>query len=280
MRTVPAVAPTDLRNAGVVPAGQLMVVLIMVFTAGPILSLTVEERAEAVGRTLSLVGGRDEDLRMALAAPYPRNVFTLETRAEASMIRLIAAVTLALFLMTQVTVRAQEMAPRDVLPPVSVFQGEWTLRSVSFTQPDPSVIAQLVSGTYLGPEGSRATVLIVRAQDGPLAAQKAQRFIGRAFDNTRNSFVAKSGVERDLAKLPIVTGCADMRRATGVDTEIPDIAVGLSLCAANSTTLVLTYVSGSLNGLSGYEASDALVALVLNAAAEATPIASLATRAN
>lgn len=71
-----------------------------------------------------------------------------------------------------------------------------------------------------------------------------------------------------------------MRRATGVDTEIPDIAVGLSLCAANSTTLVLTYVSGSLNGLSGYEASDALVALVLNAAAEATPIASLATRAN
>ena len=48
MRTVPAVAPTDLRNAGVVPAGQLMVVLIMVFTAGPILSLTVEERAEAV----------------------------------------------------------------------------------------------------------------------------------------------------------------------------------------------------------------------------------------
>jgi hypothetical protein len=217
---------------------------------------------------------------MALAVPCPRNVFTLDIRVEVSMIRLIAAATLTLFLMMQATVRAHNNAPGDVLPSVSVFQGEWTLRSVSFTQPDPSVIAQLASGTYLGPEGSRATVLIVHAQDGPSAAQKAQRLIGRAFDNTRNSFSAKSGVERDLAKLPIVTGCADMRRATGVDMAIPDIAVGLSLCAADPTMLVLTYVSGELNGLSGYEASDALVALVLNAAAEATPVASLADMAN
>lgn len=44
MRKAPAVAPTDLRNAGVgcLP-GQLMVALVMVFTAGPILSLTLGE---------------------------------------------------------------------------------------------------------------------------------------------------------------------------------------------------------------------------------------------
>jgi hypothetical protein len=189
------------------------------------------------------------------------------------MIRLITATVLTLCLLVSVNAGAQDITTGDILPPVSAFPKDWTLQSVSFTQPDPSAIAQLSSGTYLGPTGSRATVLIVHAQDGPLAAQKSQRLMARAFDDARETFEAKYGVERDLAEMPVVSGCAEMRRAAGADTMIPGIAVGLSLCAANPTTLVLTYVSGELNGLSGYEASDALVALVLNSAAEATPIA-------
>ena len=56
VRKAPAVAPIDLRNMGVgCLVGQLMVALVMVFTAGPSLSLTLGKNVEAA-RTYLISG--------------------------------------------------------------------------------------------------------------------------------------------------------------------------------------------------------------------------------
>src|SRR5687768_655317 len=89
-------------------------------------------------------------------------------KAEASMIRLIT-VTLTLLLTVPTVALAQEVTPEDVLPPVTALQGDWTLQATSVAPRDPLAIAQLYSGIYLGPTGNRATVLVARAQEGPLA---------------------------------------------------------------------------------------------------------------
>ncbi len=186
------------------------------------------------------------------------------------MIRLIAA-ALTIFLMAPVAVSAQEI---DVLPPTYVLEGDWVLQPPSITPSDPSAITQLVKGVYLGPKGSRVTVLFARVHEGAAAIRTSWDLINADFDKARGTFEGEFGIEDDLAEIPVVVGCAEMRRTSGVDRAIPDIAVGVSLCAADPDVLVLVYVSGEVNGFSGHQVSDAVVTQVLNQAAEATPTTS------
>ena len=188
------------------------------------------------------------------------------------MFRFIALAALSFTVIASTAVLAQDVAPEDVLPPVSALQGEWTLEAANVEPRDPLAMSQLTAGVYLGPQGSRATVLVAQVQEGPLAAQKTWRLMRRALDNTKTTV----SVESDSRDLPLVSGCTEMERLTGVDRVIAAVPVGMSLCATDSGSVVLAYVSGELNDLSGAEASDALVELVLSQSQvpKATPVAS------
>lgn len=188
------------------------------------------------------------------------------------MFRLITAAMLSLFLAIPTATLAQDVAPEDLLPPSGSLQGDWTLQATNITPSDPSAIAQLAQGIYLGPEGSRATVLVGRIHEGPAAARTAWDLFGNSFDGIRVGFDADYGSERDLANLVAdVPGCADMRRMNGTEEVISDIPVGVSLCAADPDLMVLVYASGTVNGRTGHQASDALVALALNQGVASTP---------
>jgi hypothetical protein len=178
-------------------------------------------------------------------------------------------------LITPLGVLAQEPSPHDLFPAPDELGSGWKLLSAADIPPsDTSAIEQLSEAIYVGPEGNRATVLMSRVAEGPAATRKAWEFMGQSFENFRMAFDADYSSERDLEEQPFVDGCADMRRMDGADKVIPALLVGVSLCAADPDTLVLAYVSGEVDGLSGHAASDRVVELVLARAVVATPVAS------
>src|SRR5215207_428796 len=95
--------------------------------------------------------------------------------------------------------------------------------------------------SIVGPEGNRATVLLTRVAEGPAATRKAWELVGQDFDNLRMAFDADYSSERELKEQPLVDGCADMRRMDGADGVIPNLLVGVSLCAADPDALILAY---------------------------------------
>ena len=171
-----------------------------------------------------------------------------------------------------VVATAQQPPAQDLFPTTEQLGEGWELQSAADIEPsDTSAIERLSEASYLGPKGSRVYMLLAQVQDGPAAVRTSWELMGASFEALRLDFDANYSSERELEELPGVDGCADMRRMTGKDGIVSEMQVAVSLCAADPDVLLLVYVSGEVNGLTGYQASDALVALVLNQAAEATP---------
>ena len=131
---------------------------------------------------------------------------------------------------------------------------------------DPA-FSEGVYGIYGGPDGARVVVSVFEVAEGMNAIRTSWELANGAFDNYRNQIEYGFDVsrERDLAELPLPDGCADGRRIYGVDKfGIELFPVGLELCAADPNILVLVYASGTVAGMTGYEAADAVTEIVLS----------------
>ncbi|MFN8591211.1 MAG: hypothetical protein U0031_07065 [Thermomicrobiales bacterium] len=180
----------------------------------------------------------------------------------------------ACLLITPLIVSAQQSTAVERLPQAGDLPAGWVVSSAEQTAPsDVTAINDLAEAVYLGPNGSRAWVLLAQVNAGPAAARTSWELMGNSFDNLRGTFDADYNSERELREMPMpkVAGCADMRRMRGTDNVIDSIDVGVSLCAADPDSLILAYVSGAFGDLSGPRASDALIGLVLSDAPGATP---------
>jgi hypothetical protein len=147
----------------------------------------------------------------------------------------------------------------------AVGQG-WIGISQAGIAPGPEVFREGVKAVYGGPEGSRALVYAWVTQDGESARQGAWEQTAAFFQIKTQQWAAddsSSQVSDTSASSPL-SGCSEVRRAEGIDPDA-QFAGGLTLCAVDPDVIVLTIVSGELDGGSGAEASDALVRIALEA---------------
>jgi hypothetical protein len=161
----------------------------------------------------------------------------------------------------------QAPAPHPLPDPTSLGSG-WSLLPEQLVEEDgkgPFVSA--AGAAYVGPEGARAIVVALNVVYQPDAQDEAWLAINELFDETRLQFEFDVARETELARLPGLPGCESTRRLDGREELFHDLPIGMTICAANAPVIVLAYVLGAISGRSGIEASDSLVALVLERAA-------------
>src|SRR4051794_35948985 len=152
------------------------------------------------------------------------------------------------------------------LPVAEAFGQGWLEISQAGIAPGPKVFREGVKAVYGGPEGSRALVYVWLTQDGEKARQDAWDQTAAFFQIKTQQWAAddsSSQLSGTSATSP-ATGCREGRRAEGVDPDA-QFAGGLTLCAVDPNVIVLTIVSGELDGASGSQASDALLQIALEA---------------
>lgn len=168
---------------------------------------------------------------------------------------------------------AQDAATR--LPEASAFGAGWTqITTVPGADELDPAFTSVAGGLYGGPDGARIAVSVYTVGEGMTAIRGSWEAGNRDFDYYRNHIEYGFQVSRedDMAALPLPDGCADARRLYGTDElGFQVMPVGLTLCAADPNILVLTYTSGTIDGLEGVDASDHVTELVLNGATDGTP---------
>src|SRR4051812_20645266 len=154
----------------------------------------------------------------------------------------------------------------QLLPAAEAIGQGWTGISQAGIAPGPKVFREGVKAVYGGPEGSRALVYVWLTQDGEKARQDGWDQTAAFFQIKTQQWAAddsSSQLSGTNATSP-ATGCRKGRRAEGVDPDA-QFAGGLTLCAVDPSLIVLTIVSGELDGASGSQASDALLQIALKA---------------
>ncbi|MBA2596340.1 MAG: hypothetical protein H0V00_06905 [Chloroflexia bacterium] len=184
-------------------------------------------------------------------------------------VMLAYAVVVSLILPNAIGVVAQE-SPQDspaaqLLPDPSDLGAGWTLHSGALEDAggNPS-FTSLSGAAYVGPNGGRVFTVVFLVAEGPAAAREAWQFANTVFDEARLLFAVDYADEQSLKGSSALAGCADMRRTDGTEKMFPLMAVGLTLCVADPDLIVLAYVSGEINGLTGIAASDRVVEIVLD----------------
>lgn len=179
-----------------------------------------------------------------------------------------AIVVLAMMLFNSIAVSAQAATPVPsiLFPTADKLGPEWDQTAVLDLPLDeyPSYTRFAVAA-YLGPNGSRIMVVYAESADGAEAISDVWAETNQLLDDWGKSIDFEEAVQEKLSAISPVTGCTDMRRMRGEDPVIPTVLVSISLCGVNTDVFVLAYVSGSLQGVSGYRASDRIVKMVLEA---------------
>ena len=168
---------------------------------------------------------------------------------------------------------AQQAPAPHPLPDATSLGSGWSLLPEQLVEEDgkgPFVSA--AGAAYVGPEGARAIVVALNVVNQPDAQGEAWQAINELFDETRSQFEFDPARETELTQLPGLPGCESTRRLDGREGLFHDLPVGMTICAADRPVIVLAYVSGAVSGRSGFEASDSLVALVLERESEESAI--------
>ncbi len=152
------------------------------------------------------------------------------------------------------------------LPAAEAIGDGWIETSRAGIAPGPELFREGVRGVYGGPEGTRALVYVWLTQAGETARKGAWDTTAAFLINKSQQWAADtSSLQVGAASTPSpLPGCTDLGRAEGVDPD-SQIPGGLTLCAVDPDVIVLTIVSGELDGVSGAQASDALVEIALGA---------------
>ncbi len=162
----------------------------------------------------------------------------------------------------------------SLLPPPGALGPDWSLigASHSDTMSRSTGFTSMASAMYGGPEGSRIFVRVFVVAPGATAVRQA-------WDTANDAFAGLRGLVRERAasggssldNQPKPAGCKDARRTDGQDANFPDFPAGVTLCAADPDLFVLVGVFGSVDGLSGFRASDTVVESIVLGQVAATP---------
>ena len=186
------------------------------------------------------------------------------------MHRALALLGALLAMVGAASVAAQTPSAGSLLPPPGALGPGWALLGASRMDPATAPFASAASAMYGGPAGSRVFVRVFVAAPGTAAGQAREAAV-QAFTDLRplvREGVVGGAVPTDR---PPPAGCAEARRAEGQDATFSDFPGGLTFCAADPGLFVLVGVFGEIDGRTGAEASDAVLATMLRGPAAATP---------
>jgi len=161
---------------------------------------------------------------------------------------------------------AQEGAPGAaalrLLPEAAAFGEEWVGHAdpVRFVPSEVFRDGALVA--YGGPAGARVVLAAMLVTGDRVAVRAAWEAALKSYDRYRNDLSYDEGFAEELGTLPPPAGCAEAKRIEGT-SEIDTFVTGVTLCAADPDVVLLAVVSGRVADLTGYRASDAVVAAVL-----------------
>ena len=143
------------------------------------------------------------------------------------------------------------------LPAAEAFGEGWTRVATNVFDADPAVFLDAASAIYVGPSGARVVVSALTNLTGRAAVQRSWEFVGKAFDESRFEVTGPKDDDREeeLATLPLPEGCVDVRRIDGRD-PLYFLPGAITQCAIDPDVTVFVIVAGTIDGLSGYEASD------------------------
>jgi hypothetical protein len=155
------------------------------------------------------------------------------------------------------------------LPSAEAIGDGWREVSQAGIAPGPEFFREGVRAVYGGPDGTRALVYAWLTQDGEAAQQGAWEQTAAFFGTRIQLWAANvSSVQENEAGTPSpLAACSNVRQAEGVDPDTQFVG-GFTLCAVDPDVIVLTIVSGELDGASGSEASDALLRIALEAGSD------------
>jgi hypothetical protein len=191
---------------------------------------------------------------------------------------------LALFALLAGPVSAKEDPPSDpdaaaLLPGASAVGDGWQLVYTGGLELSPESFRGGAVGTYTGPAGARVVLAVMLVTDSRVAVRRSWEEANELYRRYGGELRYEDERDEILDRMPLPPGCAEAKRIDGVARQLgltTGIPMGLTLCAADPDLILLAIVTGEVGGLTGYEASDAIAALVLSGAGAdpATPVAS------
>lgn len=188
------------------------------------------------------------------------------------MARVLALLSAVLAVAGAATVAAETPSAGSLLPPPAALGPGWALIGASQSDLASAPFASTASAMYGGPAGSRVFVRVFVAAPGAMAARQAWEAADLAFAGLRPLVREGAAVGGTApADHPAPTGCAEARRAEGKDATFSDFPAGLTWCVADPGLFVLVGVFGTIDGRTGAQASDAVLATILRGRAAATP---------
>lgn len=186
-------------------------------------------------------------------------------------VALVAVVALLAGTWPGMPATAQEPTPQPGqaaakrLPAASVLGQGWVaLQTVS---PDvlvgssfkmsPDVFREGAARTYGGPDGARVLVVTLFLTENRVAVRRSWEDAGKLIDHMDYRTQTSYHRQEDLASMAPPPGCAEAKRLEGTE-EMYLMPVGVTLCAIDPDIVAFVAVSGTLDGKTGIEASDAL----------------------
>jgi len=160
-----------------------------------------------------------------------------------------------------------------LLPGPETFGDGWVLLSNSPPEDRLPAFRAATLGTYGGPAGTRILLDVLLVAEGMTAVRESWERINDYLQGYETRMELEFDFQRDqeLDAMAPPSGCADARRVEGNERIGGNVfPVGVTLCAADPDILLVAAVSGEFDGLSGIEASDAVIETTL-AARSATP---------
>ena len=185
----------------------------------------------------------------------------------------------ALFVVASIVVMASPVSAQDggnapsaeaarFLPKAEKFGKEWYMSRSAALEVDTDVFREGAVVVLVGPSGARVVAAAMLVTHDRVAVRRSWEAAIALFDNFSGELEYLSGRDDELDTVPPPAGCAEAKRIDGtarqlgIDTGIP---MGVTLCAAEPDVIVLVVASGTVLGLTGYEASDAIAALQTSA---------------
>ena len=152
------------------------------------------------------------------------------------------------------------------LPAAEAIGAGWVLVATGTPEADPAVFVDAASAVYVGPGGARVVVMVWTNLPGRAGLQRSWEAVGAISADLRFEVTGPKDGDREeeLAALPLPEGCVDARRIDGPD-PLYGLPGAITQCTVDPDVNVLAIVSGTIDGRSGYEASDRVATLAAEA---------------
>ena len=152
------------------------------------------------------------------------------------------------------------------LPDAADLGPNWIDVWQSGIDPGAELFKEGVKAVYGGPDGSRAIVYAWIIQDSTTAVRRSWEETADLMSTARYEWASDYDFSQasEIDILPPPAGCVESSRAEGVDPD-SQYPAGLTMCAIEPDVILLTIVSGELEGETGYLSSDLLIQKALAA---------------